>query len=167
MPSLPAEQTSPHPVQQCSQTMRDLVHDEAEAASVGRRGSAGQAPKVKQQKQPVPPLQQRQGDRAPDGDAAAVRLPVFVRYKDLVAAGIVSSWMQLRRLIENDNFPRGVLLGRNTRAWRVQDITTWLDGRPSTTKAVNAEKTVETQRLKQVTAATAVQLGRAPDAGAV
>ena len=34
----------------------------------------------------------------------------------------------LRRLIERENFPRGLMLGKNTRAWALADVKAWLAG---------------------------------------
>jgi Prophage CP4-57 regulatory protein (AlpA)/AT hook motif len=61
-------------------------------------------------------------------------LPVYVRYKNLVAANIVQNWPALIRLIEQEQFPEGVWLGRNTRAWRLGDIEAWLASRPTARK---------------------------------
>src|SRR5262249_35091938 len=63
-------------------------------------------------------------------------LPHFVRYHDLVAAGIVRNWPTLLRLIEAEGFPAGVLLGPNTRAWKAADVERWLATRPTARKAV-------------------------------
>jgi hypothetical protein len=91
---------------------------------------------------------QRQGDRASgDDDSAAERaarrsrlvqsgFPVYVRYDDLVAAGIVANWTQLLRLIDTQDFPAGVMIGRNTRAWHVDQIKQWLAARPSARKVI-------------------------------
>jgi hypothetical protein len=80
----------------------------------------------------VPPAvtnPRRQGDRG-NKDDGAPRLPVFVRYRDLVAAGIVNNWPTLIRLITEQNFPCGILLGPNTRAWRLDEVEAWLAARP-------------------------------------
>ena len=58
------------------------------------------------------------------------RLPVYVRFADLAAANIVRSWPQLIRLIENENFPRGVRLSPNSRAWEIGEVQAWLASRP-------------------------------------
>src|SRR6185436_7173218 len=57
--------------------------------------------------------------------------PVFCRYDDLVAAGIVASWTTLLRLIDDEKFPTGVMIGPNTRAWPLSEVETWLASRPS------------------------------------
>jgi Prophage CP4-57 regulatory protein (AlpA) len=77
----------------------------------------------------------RQGDRGGDDDVdAARRLPTFVRYRDLVAAGLVMNWIGVTRMIAAEGFPRGVMLGRNTRAWRLDEIEAWLASRPAAPK---------------------------------
>jgi Prophage CP4-57 regulatory protein (AlpA) len=80
---------------------------------------------------------QRQGDRGSGDDSAARRaLPVFVRYADLVAAGIVANWTTLLRLIDDEQFPRGVMLSPNIRAWRLDEVEAWLETRPVERKPV-------------------------------
>jgi hypothetical protein len=93
---------------------------------------------------------QRQGDRASGDDAdeaerklAARRsrlaqsgFPIFVRYADLAAAGLVGSWTQLLRMIDDEGFPPGTLLSANVRAWRLDELEVWLESRPSARKAV-------------------------------
>ena len=64
------------------------------------------------------------------------RLPSFVRYRDLVAARIVKNWPFLLRLIDVEGFPPGIMIGRNTRAWPVNDIESWLASRPAARKVV-------------------------------
>jgi hypothetical protein len=68
------------------------------------------------------------GGSADDG---APSLIVVVRYADLVAAGIVSNWTQLLRLIEFEGFPVGFMLAPNTRAWRLDDVNAWITTRPA------------------------------------
>jgi hypothetical protein len=72
---------------------------------------------------------QRHGDRGSPDDAGA-KLPTFVRYRDLQAAGIVGNWVQLRVLIDEHGFPPGVLLSPNVRAWDASEVKAWLDARP-------------------------------------
>jgi hypothetical protein len=87
---------------------------------------------------PPPTSQQRQGDRGSSEDAAASRLPHYVRFHDLRAAGIVSNWPQLYNLINDYGFPAGVMLSPNIRAWNVDVVRAWLDGRPTERKKVAA-----------------------------
>jgi predicted DNA-binding transcriptional regulator AlpA len=62
--------------------------------------------------------------------------PIFVRFDDLVAAGLVGSWTQLLRMIDDEDFPPGTLLSANVRAWLSTEVETWLTSRPSARKAV-------------------------------
>jgi predicted DNA-binding transcriptional regulator AlpA len=61
-------------------------------------------------------------------------LPVFYRFNDLVAAGLVRNRTTLQRLIDNESFPSGVMIGRNTRVWPVADIEKWITTRPTARK---------------------------------
>jgi hypothetical protein len=89
---------------------------------------------------------QRHGDRRGDDDttddAAAGRLPIFIRFRDIKNAGIAGSWTQLNRLIDVDGFPAGFLLSQNVRAWRLADVTAWLANRPIERKLVACNRTV-------------------------
>jgi hypothetical protein len=87
---------------------------------------------------------QRQGDCGSGDDGAAQRSPVFVRFHDLRAAGIVSNWPQLYNLIDDYGFPAGMLLSPNCRVWDVRDVHVWLDARPTERKIVNPRR-----RLKE------------------
>ena len=80
------------------------------------------------------------GSSDDDDDAASGLLPVYVRFKDLVDARIVASWPSLLRLIETQNFPQGVMLSRNTRAWRLDEVEDWLASRPTARKIVPPRK---------------------------
>ena len=46
----------------------------------------------------------------------------YLRFKDLQTRGIVSNWQTLKRWIQQQGFPPGVLLGPNTRAWPEAEI---------------------------------------------
>jgi hypothetical protein len=89
---------------------------------------------------PPPPtsnVHQRHGDRASgDDDDEPKLLPVYVRYHDLVGAGIVGSWAQLNRMIAREDFPAGQLLSPNIRAWRLSTVQRWLDTRPAARKKI-------------------------------
>jgi predicted DNA-binding transcriptional regulator AlpA len=84
----------------------------------------------------VPTIAQRQGDRGSDPDDAAKRLTIYVRFRDLVAAGVIRNWPTLLRLIREEGFPQGVMLGRNTRAWPLRDVEAWLSTRPTALKPI-------------------------------
>jgi hypothetical protein len=96
------------------------------------------APTVPTTAPPPTSPHRRQGDRSSSDDDAAPRLPVFVRFHDLRAAGIVSNWPQLYNLIDDYGFPSGVMLSPNTRAWRVKDVQCALANRPTERKKVVA-----------------------------
>ena len=73
----------------------------------------------------------------------------LLRFKDLRRLGVVSSWPQLRYMQENYGFPSGLLLGSNTRAWRVAEVEAWLANRPiepSTHVMERAEKSMRARR---------------------
>ena len=55
---------------------------------------------------------------------------LYLRFRDLKARGIVGNWMTLKRWIEKENFPSGVKLGPNSRAWTETEVNEWLAGRP-------------------------------------
>jgi predicted DNA-binding transcriptional regulator AlpA len=74
---------------------------------------------------------QRHGDRGNADDAAVANLPRYLRYKDLVAAGLVKNWPTLLRWIEHEGFPPGRYLAPNTRAWPETEVVAWLESRPS------------------------------------
>jgi predicted DNA-binding transcriptional regulator AlpA len=50
----------------------------------------------------------------------------LLRFAELRARGIVSSWPQLRRLIDNHDFPAGFLLSAQVRVWDEATIDAWL-----------------------------------------
>jgi predicted DNA-binding transcriptional regulator AlpA len=54
----------------------------------------------------------------------------LIRYPDLVARGIINSRMTLKRLIDSQGFPPGILVTPNARAWNEVDVDTWLANRP-------------------------------------
>jgi hypothetical protein len=59
-----------------------------------------------------------------------------LRYRDLVARGIVKNRVTLRNWIEKLGFPPGQLTGPNTRTWDEDtEIEPWLATRPTAPKA--------------------------------
>jgi predicted DNA-binding transcriptional regulator AlpA len=58
----------------------------------------------------------------------------MIRYRDLVAKGIVKSRMTLWRIIDSQGFPPGVLITPNARAWDESEVDAWIAGRPSARK---------------------------------
>jgi predicted DNA-binding transcriptional regulator AlpA len=58
----------------------------------------------------------------------------LIRYPDLVARGVVNSRMTLKRLIDSQSFPAGVLITPNSRAWREDEVDAWIARRPAARK---------------------------------
>jgi hypothetical protein len=71
------------------------------------------------------------------------RLPVFIRFKNLKAAGIVENWPHLLALIEQQNFPAGAMLSPNVRAWNIEDVRQWLATRPTDRKVVRRRQVTQ------------------------
>ena len=63
-------------------------------------------------------------------------LPVFVRYADLKAAGLVNSWTSLRERVLYHGFPPGRLIGPNVRAWTAEEIRNYVASCPVAPRAV-------------------------------
>jgi hypothetical protein len=79
-------------------------------------------------------------------------LPHFVRFKDLKARGIVTSWPQLQRMQEHYGFPTGRLLGANMRAWTVEEVEEWLSKCPFDPSPQATERGAASVRAKQARA---------------
>ena len=75
------------------------------------------------------PAHRADGDGG-EGDDGVVPLPKFVRFVDLKAARIVDNWTQLKRIVETEGFPPGIMLAPNTRAWVITEVIAWLATRP-------------------------------------
>ncbi len=58
----------------------------------------------------------------------------LIRYPDLVAKGVVNSRMTLKRLIDHANFPPGLLITPNARAWDEAEVDNWIASRPAARK---------------------------------
>jgi predicted DNA-binding transcriptional regulator AlpA len=54
----------------------------------------------------------------------------FLRFADLKERGVINNWQTLRRWIEREAIPPGIMLGPNCRAWAEDEIDAWLDSRP-------------------------------------
>jgi predicted DNA-binding transcriptional regulator AlpA len=76
----------------------------------------------------------------------------YVRFRDLVIAGVVGNWPTLLRLIECEGFPVGIMIGRNTRAWALDDVESWLAARPSARKLVPPARKPRKRRVGTVPA---------------
>ena len=77
----------------------------------------------------------------------------LIRYNDLVAKGVVNSRMTLKRLIDERDFPPGLLITPNARAWNENEVDAWIASRPAARKA-STRKTIDADS-KQVTGSTA------------
>jgi predicted DNA-binding transcriptional regulator AlpA len=58
----------------------------------------------------------------------------WIRYNDLVAKGVFNSRMTLKRAIDDQDFPPGVLITPNARVWDEAEVDAWIAARPSTRK---------------------------------
>ena len=57
-------------------------------------------------------------------------MPVkYLRYAELVERQIVNNRTTLQRWIRDYNFPAGLLLGPNSRAWPADLVDAWLEAR--------------------------------------
>jgi predicted DNA-binding transcriptional regulator AlpA len=54
----------------------------------------------------------------------------WLRYRHLKACGLVNSWVQLGRLIKNEQFPPGRMISPNIRTWTEEEISDWYRSRP-------------------------------------
>ncbi len=63
----------------------------------------------------------------------------YWRFNDLKQRGIVNNRMTLWRWIKGQDFPEGVLLGPNTRAWPVVEVRDWLGTRKSQKTSTDCE----------------------------
>ena len=61
----------------------------------------------------------------------------LLRYPDLVAKGVVHSRMTLKRLIDAQGFPAGLLVTPNARAWDEAEVDSWIANRPKARKSAN------------------------------
>jgi predicted DNA-binding transcriptional regulator AlpA len=97
------------------------------------------SPTSRKRRPPLPPgiIHQREGDRSSGDDDTPSGLTRYVRYRDLVTAGVVRNWPTLLRLIDVEGFPAGIMIGPNSRAWALHEVEAWLDARPSARKIVN------------------------------
>jgi predicted DNA-binding transcriptional regulator AlpA len=57
-----------------------------------------------------------------------------LRYRDLLAAGVVNNRVTLSNWIRDQGFPPGQLTGPNSRTWGEEEVQDWLDERPTAPK---------------------------------
>ena len=53
-----------------------------------------------------------------------------LRFPDLKRVGI-NNWPTLKRRVEQDNFPPGRYIGKNSRVWTEEEVEAWWLSRPS------------------------------------
>ncbi|MGC2351623.1 MAG: hypothetical protein WA553_17560, partial [Methylocella sp.] len=58
----------------------------------------------------------------------------MLRFPDLIARGLFNSRMTLKRAIDTQGFPPGILITPNARAWDEIEIVAWLANRPTARK---------------------------------
>ena len=78
-----------------------------------------------------------------------MHIPHFLRFADLQARGIVTTWQGLRHLQKNEGFPTGRLLGPSSRVWSADEVKAWLESRPvepSKQTKERAAKSIEARR---------------------
>lgn len=63
-------------------------------------------------------------------------LPRFLRFRDIRDSRLINNWQTLARLIAEQGFPPGTLIGANTRVWTQTEIEAWLATRPTAAKAL-------------------------------
>ncbi|HMF26434.1 MAG TPA: hypothetical protein VKG24_30540 [Pseudolabrys sp.] len=89
-----------------------------------------------------------------------------LRYADLVALGIVNNRTTLRNWIEGKGlepgqkpFPRGQLIGPNSRAWREDEVQAWLEARPAAPKPylVTPRRPGRPRKVRTVETATTIE----------
>jgi hypothetical protein len=69
--------------------------------------------------------------------------PSLLRFSDLKKRRIVENWPTLRRWVEKEGFPPGLMLGPNTRGWREEEINEWLASRPDANSARGNQRNEE------------------------
>jgi predicted DNA-binding transcriptional regulator AlpA len=57
-------------------------------------------------------------------------MTVLLRYRNLVARGVVRNRMTLKRRIKLDGFPPGRMTGPNERTWTEDEVDAWVNSRP-------------------------------------
>lgn len=74
----------------------------------------------------------------------------MLRFPDLVARGLFNSRMTLKRAIDSQGFPPGVLITPNSRAWDEAEIDVWIASRPTARKTAAVR---ETEQINETEAA--------------
>ena len=87
-------------------------------------------------------------------------VPHFLRFADLQARGIVTTWQGLRHLQKSAGFPTGRLLGPSSRVWTADEINKWLESRPT-------EQSPQTKRRARRSVEARLANGTLPTARAI
>jgi predicted DNA-binding transcriptional regulator AlpA len=136
MPPIPPDQCSPYGTEASVETAK--VHqrqgdrasgDEDDDDSADVKAERLKAKQLKAERLKAK-LAARRNDLLKSG------CPVYYRFDDIVAAGLVQNRTSLGRLINEEGFPPGMMIGANTRVWRVSDIEAWIATRSSARKAL-------------------------------
>jgi predicted DNA-binding transcriptional regulator AlpA len=61
-------------------------------------------------------------------------MAVYLRFRDLVARGVVRNWVTLNNRINKFGFPPGRLIGPNARAWTEAEVEAWIARQPTARK---------------------------------
>jgi predicted DNA-binding transcriptional regulator AlpA len=80
-----------------------------------------------------------------------------LRYRDLVALGIVNNRPCLTKWIKKLGFPPGQLTGPNSRTWGEDEIQAWLDSRPTAPKKPYAVRKGRRGRPRKAVIASELQ----------
>jgi predicted DNA-binding transcriptional regulator AlpA len=75
--------------------------------------------------------------------------PYLLRFRDLKDRGLVDSWATLSKWIRDLGFPRGILVGPNTRVWTDGEVAEWLASRPTAPKPVSITESHVSRRLRR------------------
>jgi predicted DNA-binding transcriptional regulator AlpA len=60
----------------------------------------------------------------------------LLRFPDFIARGLFHSRMTLKRAIDTQGFPPGVLITPNARVWGEDEVNAWVASRPAARKAI-------------------------------
>jgi predicted DNA-binding transcriptional regulator AlpA len=78
----------------------------------------------------------------------------LLRFKDLRERGIIKNWPMLKRRIERDGFPVGIMVGSNSRAWIEEEVEKWIKSRPTAGPAPRGIAKIKRDRVSKADAAT-------------
>jgi predicted DNA-binding transcriptional regulator AlpA len=71
----------------------------------------------------------------PTYSARSAESEIFIAFDQLRDHGVTYSRVHLRRLIEQGQFPRPLLLSANRIAWRISDLANWKSSRLPTPRS--------------------------------